>query len=238
MTAQCSGEVKREVRNVAGKGTARDIVLAVSTPGMVQLSSFQKWRGTEKETKIREKDGQRILWKERLSRPGPFSLEKTLLRKQTRALLKIMNGVGTDRKLCSLPHWYRNYKTPSKFTRWQVQNNGERFLHAMLDKLQSYLLQDPAGSEIFHSSKEDRSQRDIFLRSSKYKGIAPGSRSQHRSVFLLSTSPHLWFGLWMLQNYIVIAVPQSYRFQRRGEMSEKITCRAQHLVPRYQPSDR
>lgn len=81
--------------NVAGKGTARDIVLAVSMPCMVQLSSFQKWTATEKETKIREKDGQRLLCKEKLSRPGPFSWKKVLLRKQMRELLKIMKGVGT-----------------------------------------------------------------------------------------------------------------------------------------------
>lgn len=61
----------------------------------IQLSFFQKWRGTEKDTKIREKDGQKLLCKEKLSRPGPFSWEKTLLRKQMRELLKIMEVVGT-----------------------------------------------------------------------------------------------------------------------------------------------
>lgn len=94
MTAQCSEKVIWEVRNVAGKGTARDIVLAVSIPCMVQLSPFQKWRKTEKETKIRGKDGQRLLCKDRLGRSGPFTWEKTLLRKKMRELLKIMKGVG------------------------------------------------------------------------------------------------------------------------------------------------
>lgn len=93
MTAQCSGEVKWEVRNVAGKGTARDIVLAVSVPCMVQLSSFQKWGGTDKDKNKGE--GWPKASVQRYSRWELFSWEKILLKKQMRELLKITKEVGT-----------------------------------------------------------------------------------------------------------------------------------------------
>lgn len=42
-----------------------------------------------------DKNGQRLLYKKRRSRLGPFSLEKTLLRKQVRELLKTLTDVET-----------------------------------------------------------------------------------------------------------------------------------------------
>lgn len=164
MSAQCSGEVKWEVRNGIGKGIAWDVMLAISIPCMVQQSSFQKWRGTEKDRKRGDRDGQRFLCKEWLSRLGTFSLEKILLRKQMRELLKNHERCGGfNRKLCLLPHWYRNHKTSSKFTRWQIQNSGKGFLCAMHDKLWSSFLQDTAGGEILHSSKEDQTKPKILF---------------------------------------------------------------------------
>lgn len=192
MSAQCSGEVEWEVRNGIGKGIAWDVMLAVSIPCMVQQSSFQKWRGTEKDMKRGDRDGQRLLCKEWLSRLGTFSLEKTLLRKQMRELLKItkdvedstgnylycLTDIGTAKHLVNLPGG--RFKTVGR----------DFFVQCMISCGAPCCRTLQVVRFCIAPRKTRESQRYFFSRNNKCNGPAPGSRSQCRSVlFLLSTSP-------------------------------------------------
>lgn len=185
--------------------------------------------------KNKEKDGQRLLCKERLSRPGASSWEKTLLRKQMRELLKIIKGVGT------LTRNYVHCLTDTEITKYLISLPGGRLKTMGRGSFTQCIIS--CGATCSRTLQAVRfffiAPRKIKPKETFFHGLVNTKAlflAQEVHAGLSSCSPH--HHAHECYNYIAMAVPQSCRFQRREEMSEKMTCRAQHLVLHCQPCDR
>lgn len=206
---------------------------------MVQLSSFQKWRGTEKDTKRGDKDSQRLLCKEQLSRLEAFSLEKTLLRKEMSEFLKIMKDVetsigndvhcltdiGTTKHLVNLPG-----------VRFKTVGRGF-FMQCMISCGAPCCRTLQVVRFCIAPRKTRQSQRHFFKEKQKQRHRPWLKKSMQvcpLSFILFATQKT--FGLpCECYSYMFMVMSQSCRFQKREETFGNDGL---HLVPHYQLSDR
>lgn len=190
--------------------------------------------GIEKDTKRGGKDGQRLLCKEGLSRVGPFSLERLLLRKRMSELLNVMEDVETS--IGNDVHCLTDTGT----TKHLVNLPGGRFktlgnIQCMISCGVTCCRTLQVVSFCAALRKTRQSQSDIFSRSNKYKVTACGSRSQCPLSFIHFTAQKTFGLACECYRYRLMVMSQSCRFQKREETSANGGL---HLVPHYQPSDR